>query len=111
MLEANSDKNPIVRFSENVQEETAQSQLNLVDLPRASDLFQVWNKIIIFGIDLFEGVNWGPGTSFYNATFQQASGCRLTFKQDLFIHFNKTEHIWTYLKTEKRNKYIFHHQI
>lgn len=69
LLEANSDKNSIVSFRENVQEESVQSQVNLVDLPRASDPCQVQNKIIICGINVFEGVNGGPDTSFYHATF------------------------------------------
>lgn len=68
-----------------MQGETVESQVNLVDLPRASDPCQVQNKIIISGIDLCEGVNQGPDTSFYHATFQQASGYNLTF------HFNRTK--------------------
>lgn len=41
-----------------------QSQVNLVHPPRATDPHQVQNKIIIWRIDLCEGLNPGPDTAF-----------------------------------------------
>lgn len=84
-LEANGDENSIISFRVNMQDKmrigcpTEQSQVNLVHPPRASDPRQVRNKIIIWRIDLCEGLNPGPDTVLYHATSPQASGHHFTF--------------------------------
>lgn len=67
---------------------TELNQVNLVHPPRATDHRQVQNKIIISGIDLWEGLNQSPDTVLYHANSPQASGYYFTFNQAfLFLFF------------------------
>lgn len=62
-----------------------QSQVNLVHPPRATDPHQVQNKIIIWRIDLCEGLNLGPDTAFIMQPPPTSLGVQFHLEADLLI--------------------------